>query len=498
MPYRKGLSLSQQWLLIGVVMLVPLLALVAYASWSFYQQMHTQRALVEHSDALDAQQSALNAQVRDLERFARQYRLLRDASFLEPYREKRQSIRVALEQLSQQLGRGGLPREATVANSQQAEVFRAIHGLDNTLLAMTDQAVAAGADEDFSQQLTSVAAQRSALDQAIDEYIAVLSAQGEQTLQRILWRLSLLGIVSLPVTLALMALGFWQMIRPLRRLSTAIRDLGHGDWDSPIRVAGPRDLQALGERLEWMRGQLRVAEQHKQAFLRHVSHELKTPLSAIVEAGSLLQDEVPGPINKRQQEVLRILQDNSQNLQELIQQLLNYNVITHNVTVAAQTVDIGSLCERITHRLSQQNLRHQVVWDCQGTSDPLPGDAQLLEMILTNLLSNAYHYSPNGGHIRVRWGKDARLVWVSVEDQGPGIQPEEQAQIFKPFVQGQIRRSGSVHGSGMGLAIVKESASRLGGTIELASHPGQGSRFVLSYPHDSGPSIASSAEGEHP
>lgn len=477
-----GLSLSQQWLLIAVVTLVPMLALVAYASWSFYQQMHIQRALVERSDTLVDRQSALNGEVRDLERFARQYRLLRDVSFLEPYREKRETVLRELDRLMQFLEAGSPHLDLPVAKPQQPTVLSVVGALEDTLRVLDEPAVIEMNEATFANELTTLGQQRQAVDDAVDVYIAELSDRGEAALQSILWRLSLLGVVSLPITLTLMALGFWQMIRPIKRLSSAIRNLGHGDWETAIDVPGPRDLQALGARLEWMRGQLRAAEHQKQTFLRHVSHELKTPLSAIVEAGSLLQDEVPGPINERQQNVLRILLDNSHNLQELIQQLLNYNVITHSVTVDVQAISMPALCEEITARLDQQNLRHHVAWDCQGQPENLEGDAHLMEMIVTNLLSNAYHYSCDGGTVRVRWGCDRDEAWLSVVDQGPGIPPEEQDDIFQPFVQGRIRRHGSVQGSGVGLAIVKESVALLGGTIELSSSPGEGSCFVLRYP----------------
>ncbi len=482
MSKPKGLSLSQQWFLIAVVTLVPMLALVAYASWSFYQQMHIQRALVERSDTLVDRQSVLNTEVRDLERFARQYRLLRDVSFLEPYREKRETIFHELNQLMKLMKMESPRREASVAKAQQAAVYSNIVALEGTLKALNEPAVIEMEEGGFAEHLTTLGQQRSALDESVDDYIAALSDQGEAALQEILWRLSLLGVISLPITLTLMALGFWQMIRPIRRLSSAIRNLGHGDWGTVIKVPGPRDLQALGERLDWMREQLYTAEQQKKTFLRHVSHELKTPLSAIVEAGSLLQDEVPGPINNRQQNVLRILLENSQNLQELIQQLLNYNVITHYVAVDVQPVSMTALCERITARLDQQNLRHRVTWDCQGQPESLDGDPHLLEMILTNLLSNAYHYSPDKGTVRVRWGCNQDAAWLSVADQGPGIQPDDQEKIFQPFVQGPVLRHGSVHGSGVGLAIVKESAAHLGGTVELTSTPGEGSCFLLRYP----------------
>lgn len=480
---RKGLALSQQWLLIALVILVPMLSLVAYASWSFYQQMHIQRVLVDRADRLSDLQAGLDARLRDLERMARQYRLVRDPDYLQAFWDQRQSVYQNLNLLRAFL-RGEQDRETVlVAESQHQRLQSGLNAVEGVLDNVDSLAVGVLPDEAFSASIAALTQQRRNADAVMTDYVQALSARGEQVLQRILWRLSVLGLISLPVTLTLMGLGVWQMVRPIRRLSGAIRELGHGDWDTPIAVSGPRDFRALGERLEWMREQLREAEYQKQNFIRHVSHELKTPLSAIVEAGSLLQDEVPGPVNQRQCAVLDILQENTRNLQELIQQLLNYNVITHNVALACQSVALEPLCQSIAKRLSQQNLRHRVEWDWHGEPEQLETDPHLLEMIVSNLMSNAYHYSPDGAQVRVQWGQDQHETWVSVSDQGPGIEPEDRERIFLPFVQGQMRRHGAVQGSGVGLAIVRESARRLGGDVEVSSEPGVGSCFRLRFPN---------------
>ncbi|MGD8174999.1 ATP-binding protein [Marinimicrobium sp. ARAG 43.8] len=482
MAKPRRLSLYQQWLLIALITLVPILSLIAYASWAFYQQMHVQRMLGQRAEELNSLQTELDSQIRDLERFARQYRLLRDVSFLEPYREQYRAVQEGHVAIRRFLHRESSQNIPLVANPQQRLLRDQINQLQTVLGALTETELIAVEDTVFSTHMVSLSRARSALTEAIANYTNALSARGEIALQSILWRLSLLGIISIPVTLTLLGLGFWQMIKPIRRLSMAIRNLGHGDWDTPIRVSGPKDFQVLGERLEWMRGQLLAADQQKQVFLRHVSHELKTPLSAIVEAGSLLQDEVPGPINPRQRSVLRILMENSQSLQELIQQLLNYNVITHNVAGSPQLVNMTALCERIIARLSQPNLRHQVTWEYSGEVDQLQGDPQLLEMVVSNLMSNAYHYSPGGGVVRIAWGMEGGFAWLSVTDEGPGIAEDDRETIFLPFAQGAVRRSGAVHGSGVGLAIVKESVDRLGGELQLTSEVGVGSCFLLRYP----------------
>lgn len=482
MSQSKGLSLSQQWLLIAVVTMVPVLAVVAYASWSLYQQLQLQRDLVSRSDSLQVQHRRLNEDARDLERFARQYRLLRDDTFLTPYTEKYQTLLLGVGELRDFLRREHSAEGGPVAETQHHDVAATLTGLSTSLAGLKPAVLKNAGEDNFDAALQQLSQARAHLNTAVSAYSDALRIRGEKSLQGILERLFLMGVVSLPLTLALMALGFLQMIRPIRRLSWAIRNLGHGDWDTPIAITGPRDFQALGDRLEWMRDQLRDADQQKQAFLRHVSHELKTPLSAIVEAGSLLKDEVPGPINTKQEAVVRILLENSQNLQELIQQLLNYNTTTHSVGLQRQSVSLSELCARLTERLDQQNWRHRVIWECRGCPDVLETDPQLLEMILANLLSNAYHYSPHDGRINVSWGTKDSEAWICVEDEGPGIDAADREKIFQPFVQGHVRRHGSVHGSGVGLAIVKESVVRLGGDVRVESRTDRGSRFLLRFP----------------
>lgn len=486
---RFSLSLSQQWLLIAVVTMVPMLTMISYATWSFYQQMQVQKDVVATSDRIAEVQSAASERARELERSARQYRLLQDPGFLDSVEEKHTGLRTSLAALirEQALLEQNFP--GGVGEKQQVPLQRAIDELQQLLARIDSVTITRLDDEAFAQFIAQLGQFRSEFSAAVSEQLQQMSDYGETQLQSILWNLSLMGAITLPLTLAFMGLGFAQMIRPIRRLSNSIIHLGHGQWQKPISVAGPRDLQALGERLEWMRGELLQAEQQKQQFLRHVSHELKTPLAAIMEAGSLLADEVPGSMNARQHKVLKILLANSQNLQELIQQLLNYNVLIHNVSINEAELDLAALCHKVADRLDQQSFRHAVRWRIDGQPQWVRLDPQLMEMIMSNLLSNAYHYSPTGAWVEVSWQLEqaesqTSQGWlrVSVVDQGPGIAPEETEKIFEPFTQGSVRRHGSIHGSGVGLTIVSESIKRMGGTIELQSQPGEGSCFTIRVP----------------
>src|ERR687896_776041 len=119
--------------------------------------------------------------------------------------------------------------------------------------------------------------------------------------------------------------------RPIGEIDAAIRQLGGADFSRPIAVRGPEDLRYLGRRLDWLRRRLEEFETQKNRFLRHVSHELKTPLTALREGAELLNDQVAGPLAPPQRQVVGIMRDNSVKLQRLIEELLDYQRALHAV-----------------------------------------------------------------------------------------------------------------------------------------------------------------------
>ncbi len=119
------------------------------------------------------------------------------------------------------------------------------------------------------------------------------------------------------------------IVRPIAAIDNAIRQLGGADFSNPISVRGPEDLRYLGRRLDWLRRRLEEFETQKSRFLRHVSHELKTPLTALREGAELLNDQVAGPLAPPQRQVVSIMRDNSIKLQRLIEELLDYQRALH-------------------------------------------------------------------------------------------------------------------------------------------------------------------------
>ena len=124
--------------------------------------------------------------------------------------------------------------------------------------------------------------------------------------------------------LVVLAVGWW-LVRPLHKLERAIARLGEQRFDEPVEVGGPADFRQLGHQLDWLRQRLAELEADRERMLRHVSHELKTPLTALREGVALLREEVPGPLGTAQFEVVSILQNSVITLQRQIEGLISLN-----------------------------------------------------------------------------------------------------------------------------------------------------------------------------
>src|SRR5688572_22655980 len=219
-----------------------------------------------------------------------------------------------------------------------------------------------------------------------DREVLRLRADAE-TVQR---QLVLLVIFSTAVALAL-ALALTRYIaRPIAELDAAIRQLGGADFAHPIAVRGPDDLRTLGERLDWLRRRLVELEDEKNRFLRHLSHELKTPLTALREGAELLNDGIGGPLSEPQQRVVSIMKDNSIKLQRLIEELLDYQRALHAAAaLQMKPVSLKALIQDAmrSHELAAQAKGLHVALDAQSTT--IEADPEKLRSVVDNLIGNA-------------------------------------------------------------------------------------------------------------
>lgn len=466
------LTLTQQWISATLLAILPLVAAVIFAGGLLVEQAQSQRAMVAKVEWLSNVDVTVRAQLTDIRRSARQYLLLRNEKFLELFGQNVEKLR----EFQVQLGR------SEVSGIDARPLVDLVLEVDSNLREMP---LEPGADEMATESVLAALQTSNVLVQELSESVereiqAILEAE-DTKLENAIQQLGFIGILAVPGTILLVVLSSVAVARPMWRLANAIRRLGHESWDEPIVIDGPADLESLGDNLEWMRRRLVASERQKKAFLRHITHELKTPLAAIMEAGALLSDEVPGPVTPDQRHVLKILQNNADSLQMLIQQLLNYNAVAHGLLNTEAEVDLARLCEKVRGKLVSNRPSSRCEWHFTGTPDVVSSDPQAMEMILSNLMSNAHDFAPENGRVEVSWGADNDGWWLKVLDNGPGLSEDDCKNAFKPFYQGKARRRGPLKGTGLGLSIVQECVSHLEGQIDVVSTL-SGSEFCLRFP----------------
>ncbi len=466
----------QLWLGATALALLPLLIAITYATYALQQQTVNQRNLMQAMDRLNTLDATLSEEATEMARLARQYMLLKDDSFLQLYRNKFVTLDSNSQLLQEALG-------------TQTELRSLVPGITKAA-QQAEQQLSSGPEAIPSEEVTALLGnmrQRAdRLSAGIDDYIHASVKQEETHFNQVVDRLRLLGMLTMPGALLLMVFGTVMVSRPILSLNRAINQLGMQQWHKPIHVTGPADLVALGENLEWMRQQIGAADQQKMAFIQHVTHELKTPLAAIIEAGNLLRDKTAGPLREEQKHVLDILLGSAHNLQGLIQQLLNYNAVSHGLIPTWQPLDIARLCESIRQKISSAGKPRQVHWNFSGKPKTIHCDPTALDMILSNLLSNAWHFIGANGDISVTWKSDTDHWQLTVSDTGPGIDENELPLIFKPFYKGEAGRRDTVPRNGIGLAIVQECVTNLNGNIAVRSTPGSGTSFEMTFPFAQG------------
>src|SRR4051812_16982398 len=406
---------------------------------------------------------SLASTVTSLERSARQYAVAGEVSFLESYRTNRTAFRDALQQLDA-MALSDAQRQELAAIGEEAT------GIDNEI-ARTGPA----------PQLSSLLAREFAAlnerahnlvslgDHVIDEGIEQLREQAVQARNNVFW----LMIALVPSALLLIASFTFLLSKPISQVTESIRGLGEGQFAKPIRIQGPGDMVRLGEQLDWLRERLLELEAQKTRFLQHMSHELKTPLTALREGSDLLSSGVVGNLNAEQREITRILQENSIELRKLIEGLLNYSVVHAQTSyLDAKIVPLKEVVKRAVNdrklAIVAKNLRIEL--NCENVTAYC--DEEKMRVVLDNLLSNAVKYSPERGLISFKLYKMAGDAVFEVLDEGPGIPAPEREKVFEAFYRGADVPVAAIKGTGLGLSIVKEYIDLHRGSVEILDGPG--------------------------
>ena len=290
-------------------------------------------------------------------------------------------------------------------------------------------------------------------------------------------------VALIPLTLLVGGGFLWRISGRLRELTHVIDKLGQGHWQQKIQVRGSSELVELGNKLEWVQAQLHMLEQQKDTFLRHVTHELKTPLASMVEGTDLLADEIVGPINSEQQAVLELITQSMVRLRAMIESLLSYNAIRTSKQSLSElnfNLMMNKIERHFEHRLSARDL--SIVWVNELPNKALFISIELLEMVLIQLTSNALKFSPEHESVTIKASLKQGQLILSVSDLGLGIEDTEKAAVFGAFYQGKNAKQHTEMGSGLGLTIVKETVEQLNGKLSITDNEPQGCVFTAILP----------------
>jgi two-component system, NtrC family, sensor histidine kinase GlrK len=461
-------------LLVAAFLLValPLLGTLLYSAWHTERLTEQSRIAVSGAAAAARTSRAMVNRIGSIERLALQLAVLDDPQLRADFARAHTGFKQVAGELSQ------LPLD----EAQRAALNRTIdqeQSLFTRMDASPGRVSGAQAVRERAGALVDEAYQVLALSYAVaDREVERLGASADDVHRRLIVMVLISSALALAAALALTRI----IARPIAQIDSAIRQLGSADFERPIRVSGPADLQSLGERLDWLRRRLTELEAQKNRFLRHLSHDLKTPLAALREGTELLNDQVAGPLALPQRQVVAIMRDNSVKLQRLIEELLGYQRALH----AASGLQISSVA--LEGMLRQSVRSHQLAAQTKAQRvelDIVPvivwADAAKLRSVIDNLLGNAVKFAPPGGEIRIRARESEGLVTIDMIDSGPGVPVEEREVIFEAFYRGRAGAFGRAEGTGLGLAIAREFAEAHGGRIQIIGGT-RGGHFRVTLP----------------
>lgn len=457
--------------------IVPLLWAFANANIAFDKLAMQSQITISKSVEATRAGRVMQEQLHLMERSSKQYFVLQDEVLFDNYSKANIKFNEALSQLRQLAAYPSQWKNINLISEQTSQLNASIRKAKQT------KTEAAKVNElnfldnfGLLTQLVKVIIKEN--NAAIDATSSQLALNAQITQGK----LFLQSLVLIPLTLLAAGGIAYLLARPIRRMDAAIKHLGTGQYDEPIAIDGPGDLRILGQRLDWLRIELKDLNQQKQQFLRHVSHELKTPLTAIREATELLHDGIGGALSAQQSEIISILRDNSIRLQKMIENLLNYTRIeSAEQKLNLSRLQLNTVINKViqAHALSLRNKQLEV--KTNYNVDQVIADEGKLTIILDNLISNAVKYTPNSGIVTIITQQKKDCWRIEVLDNGPGLAKNDQNRLFDPFYRSDTLHKSLITGSGLGLTIAKDLVEMHGGSIKLAAS-NQGAHFIVRMP----------------
>ena len=416
----------------------------------------------------------LEEQLGSLERVARQYEVLRNPESLQIMLDDLVSLQSQLRDMAPLVAEADATALADSIGRGARTIVTSLSNPDIT-----------------DEELTATISRFAPMRQRVEELTNILSAYVNTELAVLLetardaQRVSAWQVAALvPGTIILVLIFTFLVARPISQIDSAIHQLGESGFSKPIRIKGPTDLERLGRQLDWLRLRLLDLAQEKNKFLRHMSHELKTPLANIREGTELLLDGSVGELEDQQREVADILRMNGLKLQQLIENLLSFSawqtksevLNLSDFALRAQVISVAK-AQRLALKATNIQLKLEV------DDIIVNADQDKIRTVLDNLLSNAVKFTPKGGQITIRASRTPTSFILELGDTGPGVPEEESPRIFEAFFQGRREQGGQVGGTGIGLSVVLECIQAHDGSVELVdSDEFPGAHFRIHIP----------------
>jgi len=468
----------REWALVSfVIVALPLVVAIIYTmSEVTNYTLKSQRVLVQTVQAAEISRAALNRLIL-MEQSIRQFEVLNDAAILESYQQHRNSFLEVIADLQR------LSLDEAF-NAQVTGLLQAESMLNQDILpsVQEEQANLANAHLKKFDLLTNQARELVA---AGEQKVGVEARALSGLAGRIHEHLIFSTFISISMALLLALVFVYLLTRPIKNIALAIRHLGEEGFEQPIAIGGPKDLTELGVHLEWLRNRLNQLEYEKLQFIRTISHELKTPLATLTEGTNLLAEDVVGELNTEQQDIIQLMHMSNITLNDLIDNLLEYQrAVVSQIDLNLSTFDVDKLIERCINEYQLPLRSKNISVQSNLGITHINADYGKLEIIISNLFSNALKFSPKNGKIGISLFALDDDVQLLIEDQGPGIAKDIEPFIFEDFYQGNSPQIWQIKGTGLGLSLVKYYLDAHKGKVELlpASNEYCGARFLLHLP----------------
>lgn len=452
--------------------ITPLLVMLVVSGMALEGLLMRGEKLIADAQRIEVQGARLQDDLEGLERAWRQYLVLRDPSLLALIESRMGSVaqrsRALLEEdLSDAIHDPARELLDVVAGIRREWHLRRAGAIPQSELVRL-------------MQLLHVEADRIVTEGRLSIYRQVGDLQRRSAAAR--QRITVATALALPLTLIVTWLLSRLITLPLQGLRASISALGTANYDVPVRIEYPRELARLGDKLEWLRVRLQVLQADKDRFLRHVSHELKTPLASLREGTDLLLEQSLGSLTPTQTEVAHLLAESAQDLDAQVRNLLAYaEWRSGQRDIDMNWIDTRILVDEVlrAHRLTLAKRRLRIVYNLR--TPHLYGNRLNLRVSLSNLLSNAIKHAPADSAIDIVADRDSHGCCLSVRDRGRGVPEVDRLRILEPFVRGTEPEESGARGTGIGLSIVSETVKAHGGNLEV-SDAEPGARFALYWP----------------